>query len=190
MIKLRRRSEGKARPKKRSFGPRLDSFINALHSKDGEERRQARLSLVALGSEAVDPLIAMLKDADHEVRWEAAKALAEIADPGSAPALAEALGDAGFDIRWLAAEGLIALEGAGLGPLLEALLKNSDSVYLREGAHHVMYDLAHKGFRDQLGPVIAALEGVDPEIEIREPARRALQALRGVKTRARPKRDR
>jgi hypothetical protein len=42
-----------------------------------------------------------------------------------------------------------------------------------------MYDLAHKGFRDQLSPVMAAIEGVDPEIEIREPARKALQELRG-----------
>jgi hypothetical protein len=121
----------------------------------------------------------LLHDPDHEVRWEAAKALGEIADPRSAPALVETLEDAGFDIRWLAAEGLIALGKAGLEPLLEALPKKADSVYLREGAHHVMYDLAHKGFRDQLAPVMAALEGVDPEIEIREPARKALQALGG-----------
>jgi hypothetical protein len=180
MIKLRRRRKEKVRPKKkRSFGPRLDPLTGALHSKDGEERRQARLSLVSLGSEAVDPLIELLQDPDHEVRWEAAKALGEIADPRSAPALVETLGDAGFDIRWLAAEGLIALGKAGLEPLLEALLKKADSVYLREGAHHVMYDLAHKGFRDQLAPVMAALEGVDPEIQIREPARKALQALGG-----------
>ena len=181
MIKLRRRREEKARPKKkRSFGPRLDPLINALHSKDGEERRQARLSLVSLKSEAVDPLLEMLHDPDHEVLWEAAKALGEIADPRSAPALVEILGDAGFDIRWLAAEGLIALGKAGLEPLLEALVIKADSVYLREGAHHVMYDLSHKGFRDQLAPVMDAIEGVDPEIEVREPARKALQAIAGL----------
>jgi HEAT repeat protein len=134
MIKLRQRREEKVRPKKkRSFGPRLDPLIEALHSKDGEERRQARLSLVSLESEAVDPLIELLQDRDHEVRWEAAKALGEISDPRSAPALVETLGDAGFDLRWLAAEGLIALGKAGLEPLLEALVNKSDSVYLREG---------------------------------------------------------
>jgi hypothetical protein len=42
-----------------------------------------------------------------------------------------------------------------------------------------MYDLAPKGFRDQLAQVIAALEGVDPEIEIRELTRKALQVLGG-----------
>jgi HEAT repeat protein len=180
MIILRRRRKAKARPKrKRSFGPHLDPFMEALHSKDGEERRKARLSLVNLGSEAVDPLMEMLQDPDHEVRWEAAKALGEIADPRSAPALVETLEDSGFDLRWLAAEGLIALGKAGLEPLLQTLLKKSDSVYLREGAHHVLYDLAHKGFRDQLAPVLAALDGVDPEIEIHEPARKALQELGG-----------
>jgi HEAT repeat protein len=180
MIKLKRRRKEKVRPKrKRSFGPRLDPLINALHSKDGEERRQGRLSLVSVGPEALEPLIEMLNDPDHEVRWEAAKALGEIADPWSAPALVEILGDADFDIRWLAAEGLIALGKAGLEPILEALVNKSDSVYLREGAHHVMYDLAHKGFRDQLAPVMAALDGVDPEIEVREPARKALHQLRG-----------
>jgi HEAT repeats len=180
MIKLRRHSKEKARPKKkRSFGPRLDPLIDALHSKDGEERRQARLSLVSLGSEAVDPLIELLHDPDHEVRWEAAKALGEIADPRSAPALVKTLEDTGFDIRWLAAEGLIALEKAGLEPLLEALAEKADSLYLREGAHHVMYDLSHRGLKDPLAPVMAALEGVDPEIEVPEPARKALFALRG-----------
>ncbi len=180
MIKLRRRSKAKARPKrKRGFGPRIDPFIDALHSKDGEERRQARLSLVYLGPEAVDPLMELLHDPDHEVRWEAAKALGEIADPRSAQALVEILEDAEFDLRWLAAEGLIALGKAGLEPLLETLLKKAESVYLREGAHHVMYDLAHKGFRDQLAPLMAALDGADPEIEIHEPARKALQELGG-----------
>ena len=83
MIKLKRRSKEKARPKKkRRFGPRLDPLINALHSKDGEERRWARLSLVSLGSEAVDPLIELLHDPGHEVRWESAKALGEMPIPG------------------------------------------------------------------------------------------------------------
>jgi hypothetical protein len=165
--------------KKQSFGTLLDPLIDALHSKDGEERQRARLSLVSLGSEAVDPLIELLPDPDHEVRWEAAKALGEIADPRSAPALVEILEDAGFDIRWLAAEALIAIGKAGLEPLLETLIIKADSLYLREGAHHVMNDLSHRGLKGPLAPVMAALEGVDPEIEVPEPARKALLALRG-----------
>ena len=120
-MKINKSKKEKTQPKKKiSFGSLLDPLLNALHSEDGEERRRARLSLVSLGSEAVDPLIELLPDPEHEVRWEAAKALGEIADPRSAPALVETLEDAGFDIRWLAAEGLIALGKAGLEPLLEA----------------------------------------------------------------------
>ena len=179
-MKINKSKKEKTQPKKEiSFGSLLDPLLKALHSKDGEERRRARLSLVSLGSEAVDPLIELLPDPDHEVRWEAAKALGEIADPRAAPGLVVTLEDAGFDIRWLAAEGLIALGKAGLEPLLETLLKKADSVYLREGAHHVMYDLSHRGLKDPLAPAMAALEGVDPEIEVLEPARKALFALRG-----------
>jgi len=179
-MKINKSKKEKTQPKKKiSFGSLLDPLLNALHSEDGEERRRARLSLVSLGSEAVDPLIELLPDPDHEVRWEAAKALGEIADPRAAPGLVVTLEDAGFDIRWLAAEGLIALGKAGLEPLLETLLKKADSVYLREGAHHVMYDLSHRGLQDPLAPAMAALEGVDPEIAVLEPARKALFALRG-----------
>ncbi len=42
-----------------------------------------------------------------------------------------------------------------------------------------MNDLSHRGLKDLLAPSIAALEGVNPKIEIPEPARKALFALRG-----------
>ena len=32
-----------------------------------------------------------------------------------------------------------------------------------------MYDLSHRGLKDPLAPVMAALEGVDPKIEVPEP---------------------
>jgi HEAT repeat protein len=179
-MKINKSKKEKTQSKKKiSFGSRLDPLLKALHSKEGEERRRARLSLESLGPGAVEALVASLQDPDREVRWEAAKALGEIADPHSAPALVGAMEDEGFDIRWLAAGGLIALGRAGLAPLLNALAKKADSVYLRQGAHHVMYDLSHKGLRDLLAPVMAALEGVDPEIGVPEPTRKVLQALQG-----------
>ena len=78
-------------------------------------------------------MVELLKHPDHEVRWEAARALGEIADPRAAPALVVTLEDEGFDIRWLAAEGLIALGPVGLAPLLEALAEKANSVYLTGG---------------------------------------------------------
>jgi hypothetical protein len=50
----------------------------------------------------------------------------------------------------LAAEGLINLGKYTLEPLLKALLANSQSTFIRRGAHHVLYELNKKGlFKDE-----------------------------------------
>jgi HEAT repeat protein len=93
----------------------IDLLVVELGNKDGFVREQARLLLVYIGEPAVVPLIEALSDRRKQVRWEAAKALSDIADPASAPALVEVLKDRVFDIRWLAAVGLIAIGRAGYG---------------------------------------------------------------------------
>lgn len=100
------------------------------------------------------------------MRWEAAKALGEIADPETGPVLVEALEDEEFDVRWLAAEGLVRMNIKGLKPLLEALELRGDSVLLREGAHHVFHDLAKGRLRKFLVPVLASLEALEPGEEV------------------------
>jgi HEAT repeat protein len=160
---------------------KIESLIANLRSGDGIVRHKARETLTSIGKRAVRQLTPLLKDANDDVRWEAAKALAEIADPKAASKLVATLEDHNFGVRWLAAEGLIALGEDALIPLLEALIKRSDSVWLREGAHHVLHDLS-KGdldLKDLVAPVIAGLEGVDPEIEVHEPVLEALEQLRG-----------
>ena len=160
---------------------KIKSSIANLRSEDGIVRHKARQTLTSIGKQAVRPLIPLLKDPNDDVRWEAAKALAEIADARAASELVATLEDHNFGVRWLAAEGLIALGDDALIPLLEALRKRSDSVWLREGAHHVLHDLS-KGdldLKDLVAPVIAGLEGVDPEVEVLEPANAALDELRG-----------
>ena len=82
------------------------------------------------------------------MRWEAAKSLSDIADPAAAPALVQALEDPETGVRWLAAEGLIRMRSACLQPLLHALTERADSVWLRDGAHHVLHDLAKMGLAE------------------------------------------
>jgi HEAT repeat protein len=116
------------------------------------------------------------------VRWEAAKALGQISDPRAAEALVRALEDEMFDVRWLAAEGLITLGCGALLPLLHALVERSDSEWLREGAHHVFYDLV-KGrpdIKDILQPIMATLENVEPSLEVPFAAETALNKLTRV----------
>jgi len=125
----------------------IELLINKLRSQDGSTRRQARRELVEIGRAAVGDLAKHIATKKHNFRWEIIKTLEQIADPQSAPYLIRVLEDDGFDIRWLAAEGLIRMGSDAIKPLLEALIHKSDSVFMREGAHHILYALED----DQLG---------------------------------------
>lgn len=162
----------------------IKSFIADLHSLNGEIRREARLALVDIGAPAVPLLISTLRDPDDDVRWEAAKALGEIADARAASELVNTLMDHNFGIRWIAAEGLIAIGESALIPLLEKITERSDSTWLRRGAHHVLRDLVKKNpsLKRLVGPVIAALEEFEPDVAVIDPAHRALDELRSAAT--------
>jgi len=157
------------------------TLVADLASGNGSTRERARLSLVEIGDPAVPALVDALGDRRQVVRWEAAKALGQIADPAAAPALVGALEDREFSIRWLAAEGLIALRRAGLEPLLRALVERPESFALREGAHHVIHDLHHRGgpLEPVLEPVLTALDGAEPALAVPWAAEHALHALAG-----------
>lgn len=157
----------------------IPALIAILASNDSLARQRARESLVDIGRPAVAPLMEALAapDSNYHVRWEAAKALSELEDPEAAPVLVTALEDDSFGVRWLAAEGLISLGRDGLAPLLETLVQRSDSAVLREGAHHVLRMLNEGDLRPQIAPVLAALEDVEPIVEVPVAAHAALEAL-------------
>lgn len=157
--------------------PDVDGLVAALASPDRVTRQSARETLVAVGHPAVGPLIPLLDDRHDHVRWEAAKSLADIGDPAAAPALVQTLEDPEPGVRWLAAEGLIRMRRACLKPLLHALTERADSVWLRDGAHHVLHDLAKMGLAEGTASVLAALEDVEPAATVPGEARRALDTL-------------
>lgn len=152
-------------------------LISDLSKKDGEVRERAREALVSAGKLAVAPLIEALESPTEQVRWEVAKALGQIGDPMAAQAFVRALEDEDFDVRWLAAEGLIALGHNAFAPLFRALIERSDSLWLRRGAHHVLHDLHGKQPEEILGPLLAALEDIEPVVEVPLAAQRALDIL-------------
>ncbi len=168
-------------PKGWMSDPLMSALIADLSSGDGLVRQRARARLVKMGESTVGPLTRALGDTDGQVRWEAAKALGEIGAVAvsSAPALVNTLEDRRRDVRWLAAEALVALGRPGLVPLLEAVVRRSASVWLREGAHHVLHGLAGGELEEIVSPVLAALEGAEPALVAPEVARRALEALGG-----------
>ena len=156
----------------------LDSLIAALASHDPATRQHARHALVRLGEQAVSSLLEALRDQEDKVRWEAAKALVDIASPKAAPTLVAALRDEESGIRWLAAEALIALGPDGFAPLLQGLVDHSGSVFMREGAHHVLHELVAGPLAELAAPTLAALEGPAPEDRAPLAAYASLETLR------------
>jgi HEAT repeat protein len=158
---------------------KIDELIAEFTCDDVIKCQKARRSLVAMGDKAVQPLIKELTSKKHWVRWEAAKALGQIGDAAAAKALVAALEDKEFDVHWLAAEALITMGWGALEPLLEALVDRGDkSLFLRQGAHHVLHDIKLGKLEGILKPVMVALDSSAPSIEVLQAARKALNALK------------
>jgi HEAT repeat protein len=159
----------------------IDALIAAMRDDHGLTRLKARQALVAMKGDAITPLVKALQHPEWRIRWGAAKALGQIGDPSAAEALIQSLEDERPGIRWLAAEALIALRPAGLHALLKALIHQSDSIWLREGAHHIIHDIVEKDpdLSHVLAPVAAALDDVEPVIEVPPAAQTALRQLTG-----------
>ena len=143
-------------------GGHLGELVESLASADGTRRKAARVALVRAGVPAIPALLGALRSADLNTRWEAAKALGELPDASAASGLVAALTDEGPGVRWLAAEALSRLGRQALEPLLTALVTESGSIWLREGAHHVLLHLSRGDLEDVVEPVRIALEGVEP----------------------------
>jgi HEAT repeat protein len=156
----------------------VTSLVDALASPDGVMRQSAREQLEDVGTPAVPSLVRALESPSERARWEAAKALGEITDPRAASALVRALQDQKAGVRWLAARALINLGHDALVPLLQGLEGNSDSIWFRDGAHHVLLSLIRDGVADEAVPVLEALENIEPCIEAPIAAYHVLNDLR------------
>jgi HEAT repeat protein len=161
----------------------VEALVAALGSDNYITRQRARSTLVYIGEPAISALIEALEIGDETITWEAIKALSQIGSPKSVQVLVQTLEDEQFNIRWLAAEGLIKVGQAGLEALLQALVNRSNSVWLREGAHHILHDMVDRGVLDralsqQVAPVLAALEGIEPAVAAPVAAKKVLQTLK------------
>ena len=74
-----------------------------------------------------------------EKQAEAAKVDGKpVGEPATAPALTDMLMDEETSVRWAAMESLIRMGRVSLRPILEKFIKNFDSLWLREGVHHIL----------------------------------------------------
>jgi HEAT repeats len=160
----------------------LNPLIDQLSSNDGTVRQEARRKLVNLGRYAEAALIQTLSSAKSDVRWEAAVVLGEIGGPRTAEALVKALEDEDISVRWAAANALIKLNRACLEPLMLALTQHFDSVWLREGANHILHSLQRLNLlNSEEKKVFSALKHSAPEMEVPWVAENAYEVLRQTK---------
>lgn len=157
----------------------IETLIKDLASKNGQTREAARNALVVIGRPAIPHLLSLLENHNHQIRWEAVKALGETKDPTAMDGLLQALVDVEFDVRWLAAEGLVALGTQAVIPLLQTLSKiqENDSGFLRDGAHHVLNAVAGE-LHEAIKPVLAALEDANFPVKAPNVAHNILKILK------------
>jgi len=158
----------------------IKHLISNLADKDSITRIKARAILVSYGHQSVKPLLETLSSKNQWVRWESAKALGQIHDPSSIKGLIKALRDEMFDVRWLAAEALIAIGKKSLIPLMQAIIKDPDSIWILEGAHHVLHDMEKGDLEQVLRPLLKALESPNETIEVPLLAESVLNVLQKV----------
>jgi HEAT repeat protein len=155
----------------------IESLINDLASQNGFERIRVRRALVNIGTRSVKPLIQAFSSKEEMKRWESAKALSQIGDSSTTVALIKALTDENFDIRWLAAEGLISIGEPALIPLLQELIRNPESEWLREGAHHYLHEINNEHLNAAIRPVLKALQSDEAHLEVPLAAESAINTL-------------
>jgi HEAT repeat protein len=148
-------------------------LVGRLGSPDFNARALALAELVEHGNAATAALVDMLDGPDAALRAQAARGLAEIADPASAAAMAAALEDSSPDVRGHAAHALVRM---GDPRAVEALVRTLDDV---PDLLHDPYTLSAYALID-LGR--AALPAVAPLLMADDPAtrERAFLVVRSV----------
>ena len=159
---------------------KIEELTVKLAATDGVERQKAREELVAAGGHDVTrAMVVALNDHRRDVRWEAAKALVDIADPIAASALTHHLHDEDSEVRWLAAEGVAELGEPGLLSTLSATIRHASDSEFCKAAHHALKEFKrHSTHSDKLDDVIKACEMSEPGVHLPVAAYRVLQQIR------------
>jgi HEAT repeat protein len=141
-------------------------LIEKYEDNNGLIREKARHSLVNMGTRVV-PYLHKLADIDDDTfRWEICKTISEIADENSIDILIKVLKDPNGDIRWIAAEGLIHIGRKSIPSLLREIMHSNDSLFLREGAHHVISKLVYNKDKDRFLSLLDSLESKSETSEL------------------------
>jgi hypothetical protein len=153
-------------------------LMTDLGDKNGMTRKRARNAFIQLETVATPLLLEGLRRPEHIVRWETSKIFCDIRDLRAAGPLVVALEDENIGVQWVAAEALIFQGPQVIPPLLKALIADPESLLLRQGAHHVLHDLAKHGLLPKAAAgVLSAIEGITAQSSCLVAASAALEAM-------------
>jgi HEAT repeat protein len=110
-------------------------------------------------------------------REQAIHQLGESPTPDVIDHLIKLLEDNADGVRWAASTALIECGDAALKPLLQALLDQHDSVWLRRGAYRVFHDTKSYKVQQATGELVKALNGPAAESTTTDAAAHALMKL-------------
>ena len=151
-------------------------LLRILDGQDGIAREQARAKLVEMGPLAISDLVRAAQGGSRQLRLETTKALATIADPKTATALAAQFDDT-LEIAWAAAEGVKRLGRDGAVAALRELVKHPNSHVVRVSAHHALRHMEASDIRETVAPVAASLLDEEPITAVLVAADAALVTL-------------
>lgn len=129
--------------------------------------------------ELTNQAIQLLNDTTQDVftREEALHILAGHPTPANLERLVQALEDPTASVRWVAADDLAHLGDLALTPLLHRLASQHDSVWIREGAHHICRHSSSPEVREQTQALQVALNGPAAEVATTQAAIQLLYAV-------------
>ena len=152
-------------------GPPL---IKALAMEGTDLHQAARRALKDLGPLAQSAWLEALDHPEAHIRWHAARGLGEIGDVRSALVLAEGLRDENEQVRWASADVLAHLGEPAVPATLTFLSRHKLNEQLRQSAYHALHGIVSLRTRKRLQPLLDALHGPAPDIEVPAVAQRLL----------------
>ena len=152
-------------------------WVDELCSNEESIRENAHAGLVAAGVQSIRYLNKLALSNNQEERREVVKIIGEINNKQGIPLLIHSLEDEELEIRLLAAEGLIDLGQEALSPIFSTLMRRYNSVFIREGAHHVMSELKRRNVFADRSSIISLLKSEETKSLVPIAARIELDGL-------------
>ena len=148
----------------------LELEANRLTSHEGDKRV----------IESTEQAVSLLKNErlDEMAREEGVHYLLEYPSEEGTLALVEALQDSDAGVRWSAGAALAQLGDRALVPILEALVKPTSDILLREGTRHVLHYSSSAKVRAETADLMQALKGPGADVTSMEAAGKLLIQVR------------